>query len=75
MKDPRENRQVIREFKKRRRRHVGRHKKNSDNEQNNETARANLNGFSAVLFKTTRSNEHFQSFVENVVVRREFGGK
>ena len=40
---------------------------NSVNEQNNETARAkyNLVGFSAVLCKTTTSNEHFPSFVAN----------
>ena len=45
---------------------------NSVNEQNNETARAkySLAGFFAVLCKTTTSNEHFPSFVDNVVVRR-----
>ena len=45
---------------------------NGVNEQNNETARAkyNLVGFSAVFCKTTTSNEHVPSFVENVVVRR-----
>ena len=45
---------------------------NSVNEQNNDTARTkyNLVGLSPVLCKITTSNEHFPSFVENVIVCR-----
>ena len=44
---------------------------NSVNVQNNETARAkyNLVSFSAILCKTTTSNEHLLSVVDNVFVR------
>ena len=41
------------------------------NKQNNKTTRAkyNLVGFSALLCKTTTRNEHFPSFLGNVVVQ------
>ena len=43
---------------------------NSVNEKKNDAhAKYNLVGFSTVLCKTTTSNEHCPSFIENVVVR------